>query len=278
MPRILKQLVFGAGYLVLFGFIAFGVYRFRQVEPTCFDKIQNQGEEGVDCGFVCGNTCLESLAPIEVRSSYLFKIAENKILGNDYDVLFEIHNPNTRFGASQLGYEINLFDTANELFLRKKGFSYILPGQTKFIFEPIIRTTNRQARRAELRIITVNWERLRGGLGEDVNFLVQSKQYMPSGKPGVFSSARGTVFNSSDFDFDRVDLVIILFKENQPIRANRTNINTFLSRTERYFELDWINPFSAIPDRLEIEASTNVFESYNFIRKYGTQERFQRPY
>lgn len=278
MPRLVKQFIFGAGYLVIFGFIAFGIYALTRVDPTCLDGIQNQGEEGADCGFVCGNTCLASLAPIEVRESYLFKITEDKATGNDYDVLFKIYDPNPRFGVSRLEYEVNLFDAENELFLRKRGFTYVLPGQTKFVFEPAIRTADRQARRAELKIVSVIWERLRGGLGEDINFVIRSKQYVENGKPGVFSHVNGTVFNSSDFDFDRVDLAIILFKENRPIRANRTNLNTFLSGTERYFESDWIHPFGPAPDRVEIEATTNVFESYNFIRKYGTPERFQRLY
>lgn len=277
MPRILKQLVFGAGYLVIFGFMVFGVYRFVQVDPTCSDNIQNQGEEGADCGFVCGNTCLESLEPIEVQNSHLFKITEND-QGNDYDVLFKVYNPNARFGASQLEYEIDLFDVKNVLFLRKRGFSYILPGQAKYIFEPTIRTTNQQARRAELKIITVDWERLRGGLGDDVRFAVNAKEYVENQKPGVFSHVNGTLFNASNFDFDRVDLVVVLYKGDLPIRANRTNINTFLAKTERYFELDWINAFNPTPDRVDVEANTNVFESYNFIRKYGVPEKFQRLY
>lgn len=277
MPRILKQLIFGLGYLVIWGFVAFGVYAFMQVDPTCNDNIQNQGEEGVDCGFVCGNTCLESLEPLEVQNSYLFKISESD-KDNDYDVLFKVYNPNARFGASQLEYEVDLFDVKNILFLRKRGFSYILSGQAKYIFEPAILTTNQQARRAELKIVSVNWERLRGGLGDDVKFTLNSKEYVQNQKPGVFSHVNGTVFNASDFDFDRVDLVVILYKGDLPVRANRTNINTFLSRTERYFEVDWINSFEAIPDRVDVEANTNAFESYNFIRKYGTQERFQRLY
>lgn len=276
MSRLLKQLIFGIGFLVVLGFIGFGLYTFFQTDPTCFDQIQNQGEEGIDCGFVCGNTCLEALAPVEVQNSYLFKVSETE-LGNDYDALFKIYNPNTRFGASQLSYEINLFDAKNALFLRKRNFSYILPGQTKYIFEPTILTAT-PARRAELRIISVDWERLRGGLGQDVQFMVRAKEYVENAKPGVSSHVRGTVFNASDFDFDRVDLVVLLFKGEVPVRANRTDINTFLSQTERYFETDWTSPFGPVPDRVEVEADTNVFKSSNFIRRYGTQEKFQRLY
>lgn len=277
MPRILKQIVFGSGFLVVLGFIIFGVYQLWQTEPTCADQIQNQGEEGTDCGLVCGNTCLELLAPLEVKNEYLFKIAEGGT-DKDYDVLFKIRNPNSRFGASQIAYEVQLFDSQNRLILRKRGFAYIGPGQTKFIFEPTIRTVL-PARRAELKIISVDWGRLQGGLGgEEVKFTIRNKEYLSNDKPGVFSHVRGTVFNASNFDFDRVDLVVILFKGEVPLGANRTDLRTFLAQTERYFEVDWIDNFGVVPDRVDIEAGTNIFESYNFIRRYGTPEKFQQFY
>jgi hypothetical protein len=210
-----------------------------------------------------------------VQNSYLFKVIENE-QDKDYDVLFKIHNANTGFGAPKLEYEINLFDAQNSLFLRKRGFSYILPGQTKFIFEPMIQTEV-SARRVELKIVSVNWQRLRG-LGEEVGFITRAKEYLTNGKPGIFSYVRGTIFNDSNFDFDRVDLIVVLLKGNVPVRANKTDLRTFLSNTDRYFEVDWVNAFGAVPDRVDIEAHTNVFESYNFIKRYGTEEKFQRRY
>ncbi|MDO8495800.1 MAG: hypothetical protein Q7S32_04820 [bacterium] len=275
MPRAIKQIVFGAGFLVIIGFISFGIYQLWKVEPTCSDQIQNQGEEGVDCGFVCTNTCLDTMSPIDIQSGYLFKMVEND-LEKDYDVLFKIRNPNSGFGASEIEYEVNLFDAKNSLFLRKRGFSYILPGQTKYIYEPMIRTEV-PARRVELKIISVSWQRLRG-LGEEVQFAVRSKDYAANGKPGVFSHASGTIYNNSNLDFDRVDLVVVLFKEDIPVRANKTDLRTFLAGTDRYFEVDWTQSFEAIPDRVDVEANTNVFESFNFINRYGTEEKFQRRY
>ena len=277
MPRILKQLVFGSGFLVVFGFIAFGAYYLWQAEATCSDQIKNQGEEGVDCGFVCGNTCQESILPLEVKNEYIFKIIEDE-KNNDYDVLFKIHNPNVRFGAPQIEYEVDLFDSQNDLFLRKRGFSYIMPGQTKFIFEPTIRTA-KSAKRAELKIIRIDWERLQGvSDDEEIRFEVRSKDYLANDKPGVFSHVRGAIFNASNFDFSLVDVVVVLFKGETPIRANRTDLRTFLSQTERYFEVDWISDFGTAPDRVDVEVGTNVFESYNFIRRYGTPEKFQQLY
>ena len=84
--------------------------------------------------------------------------------------------------------------------------------------------------------------------------------------------------NSSDFDFDKVEVGVILFgDDNQIVAVNRTNIRTFLSRTERGFSVSWP---TELPEsvRQDIEVLTNVFENANFIRNYGTQERFQKYY
>ena len=52
-----KQFFYGIIYLVIFGLIGAGIYfALTSKEATCFDGIQNQNEEGVDCGGSC-NTC-----------------------------------------------------------------------------------------------------------------------------------------------------------------------------------------------------------------------------
>src|SRR3989344_5052289 len=139
MPRILKQTLFGLFFLAIFGGAGFWIYdSFRSV-PTCFDKIQNQGEEDVDCGPVCGNVCLSSLKSIEGRNSHLFKIKEENG-GSDFDALFRVSNPNTQFGSAWVNYELTLFDGQGQALLQKPGRFYILPGQTKYVYEPALKT------------------------------------------------------------------------------------------------------------------------------------------
>ena len=59
---------------------------------------------------------------------------------------------------------------------------------------------------------------------------------------------------------------------------NRTDIRTFLAKTDRFFEVKWLDQFSGSVSRVEINAYTDVFKSENFIREHGTQEKFQRFY
>lgn len=276
MSRVVKQIVIGVGFLVVFGFIGFGIYQLKVKEPTCADGIQNQGEEGIDCGFVCNNTCLDKLGPLEVLKTNILKVADGQDQ-KDYDVLLYLYNPNTGYGSSNIEYEISLFDADNAILLRKRNFGYILPGQTKYIYEPLLKT-KREAKRAELKVTRVEWEKLRGISGESVNFMVKGKEFFYDQKPGVFGFVRSSVYNSSNFDFDRVDIVVMLYKTGNLIGANRTDLRTFASKTERTFEVDWPASLSAIPDRIDLEINTNVFNSANFIKNYGTQEKFQQLY
>lgn len=275
MPRFFKQLLFALLFLVIFGGVGFGIYKLIKEEPTCFDKIQNQTEEGVDCGQVCGNVCLSSLKPIEVRNSYLFSVSEDAD-DFDYDALFRVSNFNTEFGSGLVNYELTVFDNQNQSLLQKSGNFYILPGQTKYIYEPALKT-KLSATRAELKIATPRWEKLSGIFGEDAKFVAKSKDYLTNGRPGIFSRVSGIIFNASNFDMDRVEVVAVLFKGGQPVGAGRTILTTFPAKTDRFYEVTWVSVVEA-PDRVDIEANTNVFENSNFLRQYNTPEKFQQPF
>lgn len=274
MDRFFKQLLFAIIFLAILGAVGFGVYKLAKEEPTCFDKIQNQTEEGVDCGAVCGNICLSSLKPVEVKSSYLLKIKEE---GGwlDHDALFRVYNPNTQFGSSRVEYELAILDNQGISLLNKIGWFYILPGQTKYIYEPLLKTKS-PGQRAELRITKIDWQKLTGVFSEDAKFVARSKDYFTGDQPGIFSRVSGTIFNVSDFDVDRVEVVAVLFKDGQPIGAGRTTLTTFQAKTDRFYEITWVAPVP-VPDRVEVEAQTNVFANSNFLRKYGTPEKFQQP-
>ena len=126
MDRLLKQFLFALLFLAIFGGISFWIYRITRPVVSCFDKIQNQGEEAVDCGGVCGNFCLSSLKPIEIKNSYLFKITEESGGVADYDTLFKVYNPNSQFGSSRVDYEVLVLDAENNVLKINMLFSFRL--------------------------------------------------------------------------------------------------------------------------------------------------------
>ncbi|MEK7138832.1 MAG: hypothetical protein AAB799_01490, partial [Patescibacteria group bacterium] len=159
--------------------------------------------------------------------------------------------------------------------LTRNGTFYILPGQTRFVVVSGIRSDTPLAD-VSIDIAEVKWERIKET--GNINFPVQRKNYSVVNKNGTFSELEAVIMNNSDFDFDKVEVGVILFNErNDIIAVNRTDIRTFLSKTERYFKVSWPVELPA-SIRQDIEVLTNVFENNNFIRRYGTQEKFQRYY
>ena len=269
--RVQKQLIIGFIFILLIGGIGYGIAEyFFIIEPACFDGVQNGQEEGVDCGLLaCGVACEPAILPLNVMSQKLIEVRSG-----DYDFVAQINNPNSLFGASLVRYSLDL--TEGGTILNKSGTFYILPGQTRFVIVPGIRVANGAAD-ASIDIKEIEWQKVE--VFEDISFPIQRKNsYVVAGQDGVSTELEAVVLNNSDFDFDKVEVGIILFGDDGGIVAvNRTDIRTFLSREERYFKVSWPVELSEITKQ-DIEALTNVFENANFIKRYGTQKRFQKYY
>jgi hypothetical protein len=130
MPRSAKQFFYGLLYLCIIGAIGTGIYfRYLKPVPSCFDGVQNQGEQGVDCGPVCGNLCTADLAPITaIGPVYVFPGTQGRVT-----VAAEIANPNSDFGASDAPYTFTLYDASHIAIGTILGASFVYPGQTKYV-------------------------------------------------------------------------------------------------------------------------------------------------
>lgn len=270
--RTRKQLIIGLIFVLAIGGIGYGLIdQFFLTESTCFDNIQNGQEEGVDCGIlVCGKVCEPAILPLNVLYQKLIEVGSG-----DYDFVAQVYNPNPLFAASRVKYELNIAGKGIGS-LQKAGTFYVLPGQTRYIIVPNIRN-NDKLTDSTFEIKEIDWGKFQSF--EGISFPVQRKNYTVVNKNGTFSELEAIVLNSSDFDFDKVEVGVILFSNgNNIVAINKTDIRTFLSRTERYFKVSWPVGLPANVARQDVEVVTNVFENSNFIKRYGTQERFQKYY
>ena len=60
--------------------------------------------------------------------------------------------------------------------------------------------------------------------------------------------------------------------------VNTTELRTVASRTERYFKVVWPTLLSGVVAKTRVQAEADLFSNENFIRRYGTQEKFQQYY
>ncbi|MEK7195064.1 MAG: FxLYD domain-containing protein [Patescibacteria group bacterium] len=272
ISRVQKQAIVGLLYVIIVGAVTIGVYDLATPDATCTDGIQNQKEEGIDCGTVCGVLCDPAPVAPQVKSTQLLAVGSG-----DYDVVSEIVNPNNIYGSSKIGYVITLTDQDGKLIASEPGVFYIAPAQTKFLVRSSIKAEP-GAVSASIAITEAVWEKVTPD-GLLVNFPLRRESFTESRTPGAASQFEGVVFNDSDFDFNTVDVVVVVLDANEKVLGvNTTELRTVASRTERYFKVVWPTLLPGMPAKTRIQAGADLFSNENFIRRYGTQEKFQQYY
>ena len=235
-------------------------------KATCFDGIQNQGETGIDCGGPCG------LCPEDIRKS-LEILSEDFIptTDNNFDLIAEIRNPNSQWGVESIVYRFNLYDKNDELIGFKEGKSYILPQEKKYIIEQRFYSTLIPTR-VELDIKNIDWRKLKDF--KELEIRAKDKNYQLINEET--NQVSGVVENKSSFDLETVEVTGLLFDENNKIlAAGRTQMNRLLVGENRYFEINWPYKISGEILSFEAKAHTNIFLDQNFMKTYGTPEKFK---
>ena len=155
MSRRAKQVLYISSYLAVFLFISFFVYLiFFKTEASCFDKVQNQGEEGVDCGGSCREICLSEVRPIEI-------VDEGRVLHPDeshLSLLSRIRNPNLDYAARSFTYTFSLYDEKGSLIQNLSGESFIYAGEVdRYILLLNLNIPNKEINRASIKIQGEKW-------------------------------------------------------------------------------------------------------------------------
>ena len=97
--------------------------------------------------------------------------------------------------------------------------------------------------------------------------IIQQKEYrlLESEEPG-FSQVRGVLVNKSSFDFDKIDIDVLIFNSSgQIIGLSTTELRTLLSGQERDFFTTWFNQIKGEVISVQIEPETNLFDSDNYL-------------
>lgn len=151
----MKQVVYGILYLVVFLGIVFGVY-FLLLKPpaSCFDNIQNQGEQGVDCGGPCAAICIpSSIQPISV----IGPVRVFSPLAGRAVLLAQLENANSDFAAASFDYVMTLYGAdGSSTVAAFSGSSFAYADETKYLVlpnEPLTATVSR----ADIAVSNVQW-------------------------------------------------------------------------------------------------------------------------
>jgi len=268
--RTKKQIIIGFIFLLIlagFGFLIYSGY--IKPEPSCNDGIKNQDEEDIDCGGSCDSCELINIKELEVLS---VKVVASQ--DNFYDLAAQIKNPNQNYGSGNVLYQFELYDSNDNLIIQYSGSTYILPNQTKYLLK-VRAESSQPVKQVKISFGEISWQR-----PEDYQppqLVVQQKEYrlLNAQEPG-FSQVRAILINKTSFDFDKIDIDILLFDSyNRLLAINTNEIRTLLAGQERDFFATWFNQIIGQAILIEIEAETNIFNPDNLLKGIQERERFQ---
>lgn len=267
-----KRLVIVGVYLAIFLLVVFGIYYWLKPGPSCFDNIQNQNEEGLDCGGVCAKKCdLAAQQDIAVLGAGFV----NSGVANNIDIFGEVSNPNQTLGSGNFEYQFIVKNSADTAIANYSGTGFILPGEKKYILMPNISVQDIPAK-VDLKIGKTQWTEA-NEFYEKPQLNVVYKNYTEISSGVGFFEATGLVKNESPFDFSNIKIAVILRDANEKIvTLNSTEMNTVIAGENRDFRVYWPNRFSGDVANMEVQAEVNIFNSEAFVKKNFKPQQFQQ--
>ncbi len=256
-----KQIAIALVGLTLFFALGYGVYRifkhFEQQGISCSDGIQNQDETGIDCG---GATCKSCES---VKDLTLFDVQAIPTKNGFIDLFAELHNSNLDYGVAVFPYTFEMYDTQGKLLGSKAGSTFILPNSTKYIVVQAVPIKD-QPKQVKLIFGKPVFQEVKNYIKPRLAALNLTFDTADSG----FLRARGTLSNQTNFNFDKIYLLIVLRDDaHRLIALNGQEIDSFLSNEKRFFELNWAYRTAFFTNQ-DIQIDTNIFDSANIIKSF----------
>ena len=234
MSRRAKQVLYGIFYLAVLGGIGTGAYfLFFRPGPSCFDGIQNQGEQGVDCGGPCAPCASVNVQPVGVLGS----VRVFSPLPGSVSVLAELENANASSGAEIFDYTVTLYGPDGSTTVASaNGSSFIYPDETKYLIlpnEPVSSTIGG----ASIAISNMSWIAA-SQMGAPPKFSFSNIVTSPA--PGNFMTVSGNITNLDASSFGTV-LIGAIFKDaaGTPVGASQTEVNSLAPGATQPFSISY---------------------------------------
>ena len=232
MNRHLKQLIYGSVYLAILALFGFWIYFSNfHTTSTCFDNIQNQDEEGIDCGGACFKICLPNeFGTIEVVD----RVRILKVDDEHLSLLVKIQNNSIDFAAESFNYAINIFDSSDKLLTSIFGTSFIYQGEVKYLAVPNAKISPSLAARATFESSNPNWI-----LGETLakpDVIIQNQKT-------IFDNTQikveGSLISHSVSTLSNIKIIAIFYSQfGLPVGVSQTEIENLEPNGTRLFVIN----------------------------------------
>jgi hypothetical protein len=233
--RRVKQSIYGIFYFAILCGIAAGVYvLFLRPGPSCFDGIQDQGEQGIDCGGPCARPCASvNVQPIVPLGGVSFF---SPVPGIE-SALVKLENANASSGASSFDYTIMLYGADGSTTAASvQGSSFIYPNEVKYIVVPRVSVATTVAS-GTIAIGNIQWTPA-SRIGQPPSFSFTNVTNVP-GQDGLVTVS-GNITNGSVSSFATV-IVDAIFENafGAPVGASQTQINNLAPGATQPFSISY---------------------------------------
>lgn len=239
--KLIIASVFAILVILVFGIPTY--LHFANKPMTCSDGLQNQGENGIDCGGPCSKICAaDSKQPI-VYYTRIFKVSDGK-----YNVFALVENTNQGVFSPEAEYSFKLYDKDNVLLVEKIGKTVIPPGRVFPIFEYALDTGTRIPQSVSFAISNnINWQR---GVFPEANLSVNNKGFSAT---GTAPSLEAEIINNEVHQVKDIKAFGLVYDSNENvIAASQTYIDNIPSQGKKQIFFVWTTPFSDIPNKTQI--------------------------
>lgn len=238
-----RKSIYIGGTLIVFLFaLALPLWYVTYEAPSCTDGLQNQGEQGIDCGGPCSLLCkAQALDPI-VHWQRAFKIKNGL-----YNVTAYVENPNLDSGIDEVSYRFKLYDLNNLLIYERQGKTFVPSKKIFGIFESNILTGERVPVRALFEFLgSPIWKidsRLEPALVFS-NKLLSEQEGLPHLTASLQNPTGNPVYN--------VEVVALLYDElDNAVASSRTIVDTIPKGDASSLVFTWPEPLEKSVSRIE---------------------------
>lgn len=215
---------------------------------SCTDKIQNQGEEGVDCGGPCDLVCPNSVSDPIIKWSRVLAVRNGQ-----FDAVAYVENPNPGVGLQVLAYSFRLYDAQNKAVAERTGKRFVNPGEKFIIYEPNVDVGKSTPVKAYLQFEKPEygyaWRKISKQAAPLPNLSVRTKQFDEKSR----MRATAVIANDSLVTGREIEIVAVLYDVGgNVVGASSTFLDVINGSTEIPVVFTWPNPFEVPPASFEI--------------------------
>jgi len=244
--RLKKQLKYAFIFFIIILFFSFLIIKGVQPEPTCYDNIQNQNEDGVDCGGPCISCEIKNLK-LEIKKTDFIIYPDNSL-----DLFAIIKNPSSKYALKSFSYKFVLYGKENYKAETPPKNVFILPLENKYLLE-----LNKQMPKVKI---------------EDIKLEVEINPYNwieTNEKPPVIDLLNykiennkliAEIINNDQKPFNNLEINFILFDYfDNIIGFSKTKIDYIEIYERKIIEIT-LPPLSKNPERVLLYSSYIYFE------------------